>query len=282
MGKNVFGVQNNANQIDGADFIVRNNSPEILKKIDQVGEEAQTLMAQNQPSRRMAFLRTLFLTLGVFLLTASIMNASSAGALSFLGVFQTSPVLIAIALLSLALSVVLVIIERKRMKKTERSDAYDEWKKHSEQAEEEAYEALQVPQSALQMDFLTMTYSLKNGAPRNAVYTAFNVRAWVENDCLCMADVESVVAIPLADIKGISEISGKMLFYFWNKKEAPDSEAYRQYHIRRTYFGAYSIKGVRAAHIRSEFGEYELLIPPYELEAFLRLTGKSIRSDAEQ
>ena len=282
MGKNLFGVLNTADRIDGADFIVRSNSSEVLQKIDRIGEEAQTLMAQNQPSRRWAFFRTLFLTLGVFLMTASIMNASSAGALSFIGVFQTAPVMMAVAILSLIFSIVLMVIERKRLKNAGRNDAYIDWKKRSQEAEEEAYKALQVPEDAAQMDFLTVTYSLKDGKPRRATYTAFNFRAWIENACLCLADVENVVAIPLDDLQGISEVSGKTTFYFWNKPESPDSEPYRHYQIRRTYFGAYSIKGVRAAHIRSDFGEYELLVPPYELDAFLRLTGKGIRAQETQ
>lgn len=281
MAKNVFGVLNTAEKIDGADFIVRKNPPEVLDKLDQIGGEGATIAAQGNPSRRWALLRTLLLTMGVFFLTSGILNANSAGKLSFLGVFQTSPILMAVAVVSLVLAVVMMVVERKRMKKAGQSEALAEWKTRSKEAEAEAFDALKVPQDAILIDLLTATYALKNGVPRNLTYTAFDFRAWIENGCLCLADVENVVALPLDQIRGISELPGKTNFYFWNKKESPDSEPYRQYQIRKTYFGAYSIKGVRAAHIRSEFGEYELLVPPYELETFLQLTGKAIRSGAD-
>ena len=282
MAKNVFGVLDTADKIDGADLIVRTNSPEMLEKLDRISGEAQTIAAQSAPSRRWALLRMLSLTLGSLLLFVGIMKANSAGNLSFAGIFQTSPVAMAFAIAALLLAVALSIMERSRAKKAERGDALAEWRARSKEAEKEAYQALQVPEEAVFMDFFTVTYSLKNGVPRNSAYTAFNFRTWIENGCLCLADVENVVAIPLAALKGVSELPGKTNFYFWNKEEPPESEAYRQYRIRRTYFGAYSIKGVRAAHIRGEFGEYELLIPPYELENFLRLTGKAIRAGEEQ
>ena len=277
MAKNVFGILNTADRIDGEKFIVRSNSPEMLEKLDQISGEAQTLAAQNAPSRRLALLRTLSLALGSILLIFGIMKANSVGNFSFAGIFQTSPVVMAFAVAAILLSVVLSVLERNRMKKAERVDALDEWRERSKAAQEEAYRALEVPQDAISMDLFTVTYTQKNGVMRSGTYTAFDFRAWVENDCLCLADVESVVAIPLDSLKEISEIVGKTQFYFWNKEESPGSENYRQYHTRRTYLGAYSVKGVRVAHIRSDFGEYELLIPPYELETFLQLTGKAIR-----
>lgn len=282
MAKNVFGVLNTADRIDGADFIIRTNSPEMLEQLDQISGEAQAFSAQSAPSRRLALLRTMLLTLGVFFLMIGVMNASSAGALSFAGVFQTSPFYMIAGAVSLVASIVLIVIERKRLKKAAQSDTLAEWRTRSQAAQEEAYRALQVPKDAIAMDLLTATYTLKNGAVRNATCTAFDFRAWIENGCLCLTDVESVVAVPLDTLKGISEVAGKIVFYFWNKKEPPEAEPYRQYRIRRTFFGAYSVKGVRAAHIRSDFGEYDLLIPPYELETFLRLTGKAIRTEEEQ
>ncbi len=282
MAKNIFGVLNTSDKIDGADYIVRQNSAELLEKMDHISGEAQALVEKGSPSRRWALLRTFLLTLGFFLFTVGILNANKAGALSFLGVFQTSPVVMAVAIASLVFAVVMVVIERKRLKKAGQSEELAEWKTRSKEAEKEAYEALGVPSDAVLMDLFTATYSLKNGKARSATYTAFDFHAWIENGCLCLADVESVVAIPLGEIKGLSELPGKTHFFFWNKPEPPQSEAYRQYHIGKTYLGAYSIKGVRSAHIRGEFGEYELLIPPYELETFLRLTGKAIRSDTDE
>ncbi len=279
MGKNIFGISHTAEKIDGADFIVRSNPPEILNRMDEISAEAQTLVLQNSPSRRWSLLRTLLLTAGTLLFMFGIFNASSAGKLSFFGVFQASPVLMILAIVSLASSVAMVVIERNRMKKSERGEALAEWKMRSKEAEKEAYAALQVPQDAISLDLLTATYTQKNGAVQNVTYTAFDFYAWIENECLCLADVENVVAVPLEQIQGISEVAGKTGFYFWNKKESPQSETYRKYQIRRTFFGGYSVKGVRVAHIRGAFGEYELLIPPYELDTFLRLTGKAVRSE---
>ena len=279
MAKNIFGVSNTSDHIDGNDLIIRINSEEVLGKLDQIEAEARTLSAPYLPSRRLALLRTLSLSLALMCLVVGIFNAKNTGNWSFAGVFQASPYWLAAFFGLLVLSVVVIVIEHKRTKAVQSDASVAEWKERSAKAQEEAYQALQIPPDALSMDVFTATYAMKNGVPKNTTYTAFDFRAWVENDCLCLSDVENVVAIPLSALRGIAELPGRVTFYFWNKPESPDSETYRQYHIRKTYFGAYSVAGVRRVHIQSESGEYELLLPPYELDAFLRLTKKEIRKE---
>ena len=275
MAKNVFGVRNDAEKIDGEAFIIRSVPTEVREKIDALGQEAEQFSEEHRPSRRVALLRSLALILGVVLAVAAFSGAADAGLTAFGDIFRAYPVMLVVSLLLWAFAVGTIFYERARLKKGATGEKADGLRAKSEALDAEAYSALGVPETAVSLDLLTSCYNVKNGEEKNTTYTAFAFRAFVENGCLCLADVESLVAIPLDAIRDFTPVDRRVSFYFWNKEEPPRGETYRLYNIRMTYFGAYSVKGVRVLHIASDFGEYELLVPPYEMDPLLRLLGRA-------
>lgn len=282
MAKNVFGVPDDAEKIDGEAFVVRKIDEELKEKMENFGKDAQAFADEYRPSRRLSLLRTLALVFGVVLLVIARAEANEAGVGSFWAMCRAYPVPIASSFALWFIAVGLIVYERVRMKHARTSKTADDLRGRSEKIDEEAYTALGVPDYAISLDLLTSSYRLQNGVEKNTVHTAFAFRAWAADGCLYLSDVENLVAIPTEAIVGFTRIDRRILFYFWNKEESPRSDTYRSYHIRTTYLGAYTVKGVLAAHIRSDFGEYELLIPPYEVGSFLRLTGKRLENTEEK
>ncbi len=282
MAKNIFGVRDDAEQIDGQAFVLRQIPAELKEKMERFGQDAEAFAEEYRPSRRLALLRTFALVTGVVLLIIARMQGNEAGVGSFGALFRAYPVSILASFALLGVAIGLVAYERVRAKKAGNSEAADRLRDRSDAIDAEAYSALGVPENAISLDLLTSSYRVQNGVEKNTVHTAFAFRAWVADGCLCLADVENVVGIPLDSIAGLTRVERRVTFYFWNKKEPPRSEAYRQYRIRSTYLGAYTVKGVSVMHIQSEFGEYELLVPPYETEAFLNLTGKRFPPENEK
>ncbi|MBO4308484.1 MAG: hypothetical protein J5885_01490 [Clostridia bacterium] len=275
MAKNIFGVRDDADQIDGEAFVVRKTDASLKEKMENFGKDAEAFASEYQPSRRLAILRSLALIFGVVLLIVARAKATEAGVESFGGMFRSYPVpiLSSFALWFVALG--LIVYERVRLKRARTSETADDLRDRSEEIDAEAYAALGVPADAVSLDLFTSSYQVKNGVEKSSVHTAFAFRAWSADGCLYLSDVENVVSIPLDSIVGFTRVDRRVPFYFWNKEEPPRSETYRPFNIRTTYLGAYTVKNVYIAHIRSDFGEYELLVPPYEMDSFLHLTGKT-------
>ena len=277
MAKNIFGVRDDADQIDGSAFVVRTIDPALKEKMETFGKDAESFANEHRPSHRLALIRTLALVVGVVLLTVTRMKGNEAGIGSFGALIRAYPIPIISSFLLFGVAIGLVIYERISLSKAGTSDAAQNLKERSKAIDEEAYAALGVPDSAISLDLLTSSYRTQNGAPNSIVHTAFAFRAWSENGTLYLSDIENVVAIPKGAIVNFTRIEHRINFYFWNKAESP-----RQYGIRANYGGSYTAKDVSVAHIRSDGGEYELLIPPYEMENFLRLTGKEIENTEQE
>ena len=277
MAKNIFGVRDDADQIDGSAFVVRTIDPALKEKMETFGKEAESFANEYRPSQRLALLRTFALVVGIVLLILARMKGNEAGVGSFGALIRAYPIPLISAFLLWGIAVGLVVYERISLSKARTSDAAQNLKERSKAIDKEAYAALGVPDGAISLDLLTSSYRTQNGEPKNIVHTAFAFHAWSENGTLYLSDIENVVAIPTDAITEFTRIEHSVNFYFWNKAESP-----RQYGIRANYAGTYTAKGVVAAHIQSELGEYELLIPPYEMENFLRLTGKEIENTEQK
>lgn len=277
MAKNIFGVRDDADQIDGSAFVVRTIDPALKEKMETFGKDAESFANEYRPSQRLALLRTLSLVVGIVLLILARMKGNAAGVGSFGALIRAYPIPLISAFLLWGIAIGLVVYERISLSKAGTSDTAQNLKERSKVIDKEAYAALGVPDGATALDLLTSSYRTQNGEPKNIVHTAFAFRAWSENGTLYLSDIENVVAIPTSAIAEFTHIEHSISFYFWNKAESP-----RQYGVRANYAGTYTVKDVVAAHIRSDLGEYELLIPPYEMENFLRLTGKEFENTEQE
>ena len=97
-------------------------------------------------------------------------------------------------------------------------------------------------------------------------YISLGRTLYFDKDCL---------SIPLSDLKSPEFIKKRVNFVDWNKQDPPDSPKYKPFDIRTNQFGACFSRYYKV-EIYDPHGEYYLLIPEYDIEAFNKLTQQSI------
>lgn len=140
-----------------------------------------------------------------------------------------------------------------------------------------AYRQLHVPENAENTEILVSSYKRKKGEIKRVKtglwdFFNFEVKAFAEDGKLCIADLTQRYEIGLDEIKEIKYIQKKVLIPSWNKEETIKSEKYKKYRITYNNTG-FILKGYYAIIIRCGEEEYEIHIPPYEIDVFSRLTG---------
>ena len=273
--KNVFGVRDDAERIDGAEFVIREVDAQERERIDSFGVKAQeTFSIPTRPRwKRMLTLTVLYI--GVAMLLFGIPFGIQEG-VSLGQALAAHTWFYLIALVLIVVGAALTYRESRLEKRMGESEQAREMREESEELDREVYAFLNVPTDAVATDVLVRSYQIKDGREKNAVYTAFDMRAFREGDKLCFADVGSVVGIPLERIGSIVRVDRTVKFYFWNKKEAPDSAQYKPYNIRNGFLSAHVVASCIVLHIQGDSGEYEILIPPYEEQTIRQLTGMPV------
>ena len=141
--------------------------------------------------------------------------------------------------------------------------------------QEDALSELNVPANAPCLDFLLFKYKEKNGrilpqAPgfMPTPYINMGLRVFLENGNLCVADLESVYAFPLSDLKAIKAVKKRISVMGWNKNEAPTQGKYKPYKMTVNNMGCIFMKPYYAIELDHDGNAYEIYFPCYELPAF--------------
>lgn len=166
----------------------------------------------------------------------------------------------------------------------ERNVLSDEEKTHSftrlDTAMDAVYRELGVPDDAPAVDILVLTYKQKDGQPVPKT-TGMNLTAWfnienrafVENDRLCLTDLESRFEFPLAELRRIRTVRKKISIPTWNKETAPDEDIYKPYKLSVDGYECIHFKPYHILELEHEGETWGIYFPCYELPVFEELTG---------
>lgn len=284
--KNLFGLdigQENA-EIDGAAFIIREQSKEHIAKLEELSSRAQYVDKRSILPVWMVVAEVILL-LGAFILFAGVM-----GGIARAG-FETAKengvwwYLIA-AVVCAAGYLAIFLVARKKQKAAENSLDVTALAVESEDFMKESLSLLNVPNDAAKVDVFGFPYSVKKGkrvrTNKMFHYTNLEMRLFVENDMLCINDLSTVFGIPKDCFTEMVRIKKKVTVFGWNKEEAPNSPTYKPYKLMITAYGTLNLKEYCSLRFTKEGEDYEMLIPPYEAEKFTRLLGITERVLEEQ
>ena len=160
----------------------------------------------------------------------------------------------------------------------------DEEKTHSFTRLDTAMDAvcreLGVPDDAPAVDILVLTYKQKDGqlVPKTTgmnLTAWFNIenRAFVENDRLCLTDLESRFEFPLAELRRIRTVRKNISIPTWNKETAPDEDIYKPYKLSADGYECIHFKPYHILELEHEGETWGIYFPCYELPVFEELTG---------
>ena len=280
--KNIFGLNNTIygetglEEFDGACFISR--SLEVEAKV----EDEPKLNPPKLP-----------LPLSILQYVLVIMFALSLGLWLYSGKTMAEMIessLYAVIMMSVGLVgfIVISVIEALQSKKfanangiktlseLEEYEDIHEFNEEAEEAEEKRVkEELGIPEDAKDMDFLSFFYREGEDGPfpiKPFDFMTLEMFAFADEKSLNIADYNDVYSISKSSIKEIEKIEKETTLLGWSKDESFDSPEYAEYEIKENEDGFIVIPYYYSVKIEGE-EEFELLIPPYEVEEFRRLSG---------
>jgi hypothetical protein len=137
---------------------------------------------------------------------------------------------------------------------------------------------LEVPESSIPTDILLFRFVVKDGECKAkefglSVTPYFNheMRAYLKDYNLCLADVGGVYSFPLESLRRITTVKKRIILPEWNKEENYNKGIYKQYKIGSNQYGV-SVKPYYILELEKDGEEYGIYFPSYELPTFESLT----------
>lgn len=200
--------------------------------------------------------------------------------------YNNAPVFFWICGASLAVWFVLYMLSKKKAKATYSSEEGNLTSSRLDKAMETIFAELGVPETAVQTDILSFTYKLKDGeiepkAPPLGT-TPFNnliYRAYIQNDCLCLTNLDGRNEIPLEEIKEIRTVKKKIMLPEWNKETPYNKGEYKQYKLAADKGGLIHVKPYHILVFEHNGTEWGIYFPCYELPTFEKITGVKAIAD---
>jgi hypothetical protein len=255
---------------------IGDEKPLVTQKINSQLEEEITKYSQNtqaimQPLFNFFFISLIvsiscFAIFAVINLFAKEDVVSSIDTIRILKVFMY--IFLAIGIVSIIISGIMFFIIYKKSKSEEVVGLVEKTNGLLNQALHE----LSVPESATNMDIISFKYKNVNGKNRLKKYDNINLIIWRDIDKINITNSKETVSILISNIKDVVEIKKKMKFEMWNKEEKPKKGIYKQYKISSKNDLSFKISKFYKILIETNDDQYELYLPNYEIDVFLRLS----------
>lgn len=262
--KNVFGINKKETGFSYDKYIYRKLSEEGLADLEKIREKNNEVNKLFSLPRWLGWLSWILIMSGVvFILALFFTNEKFTEAYKRIGY---------ILYIGIGLVVIGILIYVFLFIKGKKANKNPEVKKFIEESKLQVAKALgelEVPEDAKKIDVLfTMSKTTSKGE-KLAYSSHFNQELYLfkEDDKLCLADIEQVLAFPIEAFTKIVKINKKIPLMQWNKEEDIKNEKYRNYDIRSTS-GSLSIGSCYSVRLFID-EELEILIPNYDLENFL-------------
>ncbi|MBQ8338832.1 MAG: hypothetical protein IJY16_00090 [Clostridia bacterium] len=268
--KNVFDMNYKRDRWDGDCFKVRTLPADLVGRVDAAAQQRVALLL-NEPPRLYRTLRLVFLLLTGFLAVLGLEMLSAGN----LPVGATLLVLAAASLVALA--VVWVRGNAKRLSDVEIEAELQALDAEMERETAHLREVMSVPGDAAIVDVPSRIY---NSHLRTDGETYGNglCPVFVEEASLCFFDGEYVLAIPFAEITGIVEVKSPLTIDGWMKEVPHTAAPYDAYDITELGEGEdiYRLGSYCAVRCRREGEDYQVIIPRYDIDVILALTGLAL------
>lgn len=270
--KNVFGINitdNKSNESpDGEVFVTAKISDAQQKALDRMIETTEQTEEKKDLPLPLHLLYYLSLTAAVCCV-GGVVKGLSRGKVSLAQAYQNAPAVFWIGGASIVLAVILGIFKHLRKKKVENSEETKLEEHRVQTLEASNYLTLGVPETAADLDVLTFRYKIKNGEVKPATLAVANyanaqLKAFVRDGMLCLADLSQCVSIPLDEITGIESVQKRITVLGWNKPTAYNQGEYKPYKITTDNMGVLHFKSYCAVTVSHNGETYEIFLPPYE------------------
>ena len=275
-------TQNKKNEIaNGRELIVATISKKV--NLEEVQDRAEELERKASLPKPWGFIKWVCGFIALVMAGGIVKGVAEVG---FEQAMQNAPILLAIFAVCTVVFVVLKIWGNRRNNAVMQSTEVEQLDADVQETLGLAYEELGVPEDAVKMDAFVFRYKEKNGkiSIRSMGFFEFinvEVRAYVKDEALCLADTESVYAIPLKSLRSIQTVKKTAMFQGWNKELLPNDKSFKPYHVGVNQYETIFCKPycILEAEIRGEI--WGVYFPSYELPVVEGLTGLKAQQKGE-
>lgn len=280
MKKIIFGfnVTNNKKNEQSDDYAL------VTKRLDGwQQEELEKTREKSEYLQKKVTLPPLLLIIKTICLFAVIIIGSSIiGAVlkgnTFAQAYNNAAFLFYILPITLVGWIVILGYEKKRQKEVMNSAEPEQIEKQVEKIIKDSADELNIPEEAFEMDFLAFRYKIKKDEIKvvsTSMFTFVNIimSVFVQNQKLCLANLEQLVEISLSDFVSIERVNKNALVPVWNKEVPPTKEPYKKYKIKTNQYQTIYVKPYYIIEFNIDGQIYDLYVPVYEISKFLQLTG---------
>lgn len=272
--KNVFGYQGDSSECDGERFVTARLDKSLSRAVDEAYAKADK--AQENATLPFWANAVAWLFFIVFAIVAVVV-LRAASELGFAEAFVKLPLWMPIVgAAGFVVWLVLKLIEYRNGKKDEETGDYDRALESLANIKQAAEDRLGIPPDYTVVDIMSCRYKPAKGK-LDGEYLNEDMKLFSKDDCLCLADIDSVYSFPIKDFVRYYLGSEKLPLAIWNKEENYDEGEYLQYGIKTKYTDmaclCYSLQFVCDSEV------YEIVFPEYELEHFQKLVDVPVEFD---
>ena len=284
--KNLFGIRKNVPVLEIDKYSVRKLSNEKLREYDEISESGEKVV------KKSTSVNAVLQSLSYFCIAFGVLMVSwflRASGFRLKDKFEAAMkdrgylFIIGIALVVIGIfGYVFFFLKNRRLKNS------PELKKMSDdltKVEKECLSELGVPDSAVKIDIIQKFVKIDDGGNEKPDVSApiryINLEMYMfeDGDGICISDVYSVWALPRTMFEKIVKVNKKIHFPMWNKEESTNSEKYKKYRIYKYGNGLFGSKPHYSVRLRDGNDEYEMIIPNYELETFLKIINLKVEDN---
>lgn len=174
-----------------------------------------------------------------------------------------------IALVLFALTGICAVMGKAKNKASNEDEELDTVDRELERLAEASRSELWVPYDAKSVDIFVTTSENDPTDP----CSIDEVSIFEEGGNLCIYYCGDLIAVPISSIEAVVKLDDEVTFENWNKDASHDSAEYAEYQIveRKTKDDDefYAMKGYYSIRFAKEGEHFEMLVPLYEIKAFL-------------
>lgn len=268
--KNVFGINNlkqtdETTVFDGEIFISDRISATLQTEFDKLTKESE----KQQKGLKLPLVFTIIKYL-LYIVGMGLLGGIIKADISIKNAFITVPQIFYICIASIVGAVIIQLIETSKKKKHLKSDSCEDFVQKSESVKKRAMTELRINQKALSCDILFFNYKEKHGKfikDSVADFLPVEMFIYADDKNLYIADCTCVFSFSRNEITEIKKISEKAKMLMWNKPEGIRSKKYKKFKMVQDKSGMVTIRDYYSIRLNSRYGEFEILIPPYEIES---------------
>ncbi len=258
---------------NGEEFMVATPSYTLSRALDESTQSVEELLEQAKlplPLRILDIICAIIAGLVFVLELRLFLNMEEE--ISLRQAYENAPWLFIIGTICQVVFILLTVVNHFRSKKILNSRESQETEEDFTQTATAVFDELSVPENACDLDVLSFRYHMKNGQPvmkerllETAPYTSLVYRAFVKQDTLYLADLQSKYAFPLSQLRAIHTVEKKIITDGWNKEEKLTHEKYKAYKLREDDYGNLYVRSYHILELEREGETWGIYFPNYEL-----------------